>query len=256
LGKVVDERGNVVSDATVNLSASDNPNPMGEGSKYQRSTDADGLFSITGIHGIALNVEVSKEGYYQTAESRGTTSYVVKNNTDRPISTFENPAIFLLRKKGEAAELVHVPERPVRVPKDGSPVEIALETGQVVTAGHGDLRIECWTKDQEIDAQGNYSWHCRVSVPGGGLMKREGEYDFEAPTEGYQSQDDISPPDERWSPKAERQYFVKTADDHYARVNLRVRTGGEHFVVLEAYYNPKIDSRNLEYDPSKQASDR
>jgi hypothetical protein len=256
-GKVVDEHGNAVPDATVELTANNNPNPMEQGSRYQRFTDNHGLFSISGIHGIALNVKVSKEGYYQTAESRGGANYLLKSNTDRPVPTAENPAVFVLRKKGEAAELTHVTERPVKVPKNRVPVEISFETGQAVPAGQGDLRIECWTEDQKKDAQGNYPWRCRVSIPsGGGLIKRQGEFDFEAPIDGYQASDDITPPGERWSATAERQYFVKTVDGHFARVTLRVRTGGEHFVVIQSYLNPKPGSRNLEYDPTKPAATR
>ena len=255
-GKVVDERGDAIPRATVKLSANNNPNPIGQSSKYERSSDEHGLFSITGIHGIALSVEVMKEGYYQTTESRGVANYVLKNNSDRPTPTAESPAVFVLRKRGESVQLIHVTERPVKVPKNGAPVEVALESGQVVPAGRGDLRIECWTEDQKKDAQGDFLWRCRISVPGGGLMKRDGEFDFEAPAGGYQPHDDITPPVERWSAIAEQQYFVKMANGHFARVNLQIRTGGEHFVVIESYFNPMSGSRNLEYDPSKQAGER
>jgi len=262
-GKVVDERGNPVATAEVKFGANDNPNPMGKGSDHRTTTDANGSFSITGIRGVTLYVEVSKEGYYRAREVEGKRGsfdsfrYAGPRATDEPAPpSSESPAIFVLRKKGDAAELIRVTERPVKVPKNGAPVEIALESGQAVPAGQGDLRIECWTEDQKKDAQGNYPWRCRVSVPGGGLVKREGEYDFEAPADGYQPHDDIAPPEERWSAKAERQYFVKMADGHFARVNVRMRTGGEHFAVIESYFNPKPGSRNLEYDPRKQAAAR
>lgn len=262
-GKVVDHKGNPVAGVTVEWSANNNPNPYGSGTKGRTETDVEGMFSVTS-HGIGLYAKVSKDGYGQIptelrgqrGSSGGFSNAAKLGNTDSPMGTRSDPAIFVLRKKGEAAELIHVTERPVRVPKNGAPVEIALETGQAVPAGQGSLRIECLTEDQKKDAQGNYPWHCRVSVPGGGLMKREGEYDFEAPADGYQAYDDIAPPKERWSAKAERQYFVKMADGHFARVNLRMRTGGEHFVVIESYVNPKRGSRNLEYDPSKQAAAR
>ena len=260
-GKVIDHKGNPVGGATVEWSANNNPNPYGSGTKGRTESDADGMFSVTSF-GIGMYAKVSKDGYGQIptelrgqrGSSGGFSNAGKLGNTDSPMGTRSDPAIFILRKKGDAAELIHVTERPVKVPKNGAPVEIALETGQAVPAGQGDLRIECWTEDQKRDAQGNYPWRCRVSVPGSGLMKREGEYDFEAPADGYQPHDDITPPEERWSAKAERQYFVKMADGHFARVNLRMRTGGEHFVVIESYFNPKPGSRNLEYDPGKQAA--
>jgi hypothetical protein len=255
-GKVIDEKGNAVPGATVKFGANDNPNPMEQGSKYTVSANDRGLFSIRGIHGIALNVEVSKEGYYATPESRGGVNYVLKNNTDRPVPTSANPAVFVLRKKGDVVKLIYISERQIKVPKNGSPTEISLESGRAVPAGYGGLKIECWTEDEKKDAQGKYPWHCRVSVPGGGLLKREGNFNFQAPDADYPSYDDIGPPNERWSAMAERQYFVKTADGHFARVNLQMRTGGVHFVMIESYFNPTPGSQNLEYDPGKQASPR
>jgi len=114
------------------------------------------------------------------------------------------------------------------------------------------LRIECWAQDDKKDTQRRYSWHCHISVPRGGLAVREGEYNFEAPLDGYQEYDDIAPPAERWSGSAERQYFVKTASNHFARVNLRIHPGGEHFFVVGSYFNPQAGSRNLEFDPTKE----
>lgn len=262
-GKVIDHKGTPVGGATVEWSANNNPDPYGSGTKARTETNADGMFSLTSF-GIGLYANVSKDGYDkiptelrgQRGSSGGFSNAGKLGNTDSPMGTRSDPAVFVLRKKGEAAELIHVSERPVKVPKNGEPVEISLATGDAVPTGQGGLKVECWTEDQKRDAQGNYPWRCRVSVPGGGLVKREGEYDFEAPADGYEAHDDIVPPEERWSAKAERGYFVKMADGHFARVNLRMRTGGEHFIVIESYFNPKPGSRNLEYDPSKQASAR
>jgi hypothetical protein len=260
IGKVVDDNGFPVSDATAEWRANNNPNPYASGTNGQATTDSKGMFSVNS-HGISLFVRVSKRGYYEVptglegsrGSSGGFSNAEIRGNTDSPMGTESAPAVFVLRTKGEAVELIHVTERPVKVPKNGAPLEIALKNGQPVAPGQGDLRMECWTEDQKRDAQGNYPWRCRVSVPGGGLVIREGEFNFEAPAEGYQAQDDITPPDKRWSATAERSYFVKMADGHFARVNLRMRTGGEHFVVIESYLNPKPGSRNLEYDPGKQA---
>lgn len=251
-GKIVDERGVSVSGGKVHYSAADQY--FGDSSKYEGVSDENGLFFIRGINGADLYVNVAKDGYYGTIESGAAFGYGVPSGK-RPPSK-ENPAIFVLRKMGEAVPIVRVLERPVKVPKNGMPVEIALKTGRTVSTGQGEVRIECWTEDENKDAQGRYPWRCRVTAPGGGLVKREGEFSFEAPIEGYQPFDDIIPSTERWSSGAEREYFVKTADNHFARVSLRMRTGGEHFIVVESYFNPQSGSRNLEYDPTKQTSTR
>lgn len=248
-GKVIDEQGNAVGDVVVVLTA--NNRPDGKGTNYQRSTDDKGLFSITGIHGMSLHVEVSKEGYYQTVESRGGTIYGTRGTSDRSVPTEDSPTIFILRRKGESAQL-YVSERLIRMRKDGATVALSLETGKSVPAGQGHLLVECWTEDQEKDGQGHYSWRCRLSVPGGGLIKRVGEYDFLAPADGYQPHNDITPPKEKWSAEAEREYFVRTADNRYARIKLSLQTRGDHFLVIESHFNPQQGDRNLEYDSRKQ----
>jgi hypothetical protein len=56
----------------------------------------------------------------------------------------------------------------------------------------------------------------------------------------------MHPDEEKWSSIAERQYFIKTGHGHFARATLRMRTGGDHFAVVDSYFNPVRDSRNLE----------
>ena len=62
-GKVIDQHGMPVPNADIKFRANDNPYG-GKGSEYQRQTDSNGLFSISGIRGLTLGVEVSKTGYY------------------------------------------------------------------------------------------------------------------------------------------------------------------------------------------------
>lgn len=250
-GRVVDEKGNAVPNAAVVLIANDEP--YGKGAKYQRTTDSRGLFSITEIHGMSLYVEVSKDGYYQTAESRGSTIYAIRGRSDKAVPTLEKPAIFRLRKKGDAALLIYRSQL-LKLPKDGVPVVINLVTDEPVGAGRGHLEVQCWTESEKKDEKGHYPWRCRVSAPGGGLIGRVGEFDYIAPLDGYQPHDDVTSPADRWSAHAAHDYFVMTAGNRYARVKLELQTRGDHFIVIESYFNPKPGDRNLEYDPSKEAT--
>jgi hypothetical protein len=59
----------------------------------------------------------------------------------------------------------------------------------------------------------------------------------------------------QWSSQVEREYFVKLADNRYARLKLTAFAGARNFFVLESYLNPS-GSRNLEYDAGKQVSAR
>jgi len=217
-GKVVDEKGNSVAGATANMSVADKP--ITDGAKYTKTTDGNGLFSLTGLQGGAVSVNVTKEGYYSTVQSRGMIRFgKFRSNSDPQIPTASNPTVFVLRKMGEPVPLVKI-ENFVKVLRNGTPTEISLETGRPAAGGQGDLKVEAWTDDQIKDAQGHYNWKCRISVPGGGLIERKNDFDFEAPAYGYKPFDEIvmSQTAQRWNPKASRQYFVKLSDNHYARI--------------------------------------
>jgi hypothetical protein len=113
-----------------------------------------------------------------------------------------------------------------------------------------------WTKEEAKNAQGRYEWKCRISVPGGGLIERKEQFDFEAPMEGYRAADEIVMPQamEGWQKQARRDYFLKLVDNRYARISFTMRAGGDHFFTINSYLNPTPGSRNLEYDPSKAVS--
>jgi hypothetical protein len=121
--------------------------------------------------------------------------------------------------------------------------------------GQGDLQIESWIGDS---SQRRFDWRYRLSVPGGGLIERRGPFDFEAPTEGYQPNVDISVSAnaEKWSSDVSKSYFAKFPDGRYARVSINLYPGKRNFVVLESYLNPQPGSRNLEFDPAKQIKGR
>jgi hypothetical protein len=251
-GKVVDENGNPVVGATAKMSVADKP--ITDGAKYTRITDSDGLFSLTGLHGGAVSVNVVKDGYYSSEQSRGMIRFgKFRSNSDPQIPTVSSPTIFMLRKMGESVPLV-VKGVNKSIRKNGTPIEINLETGRTVAAGQGHLRVEAWTKDQKKDDRGHYDWKVRISAPSGGLVERKDNFDFEAPSEGYQPFDEITMPQnaERWNPQASRQYFVKLDNNLYACIQFEMVAGGDHFFSVTSYLNPTPGSRNLEYDPAKR----
>lgn len=257
VGKVVDQSGTPIPGAAIEWSANNNPDPYKPGTKGTSMTDANGMFVVKS-HGIGVYVKASKQGFEtffsdvrkKIQGSDGGFRHGGRlGNTDLPMGTETNPSILVLRKMGETVPLVHITERAMRTPKNGSPVQVNLETRQ--TRSKGDLKVQCWTNDQSKNAQGHYDWKCVLTVPGGGLIERNERFAFEAPAEGYQESVELIPPTEKWASNIERQYFVKLSDNRYARINFRMRTGGEHFFVIESFLNPTPGSRNLEYDPAK-----
>jgi len=254
-GKVVDEKGIPISEANVHVSMHDH---LLEGySKKELLSDKDGLFTVSG-HGLGLGVMVSKGGYYHLKESDGTFGYAEGAGTGAPHPDPSNPAIFVLRKMGTAAPLVRV-KGDFRIPKNGTPVLVDLGTGRATGGSNQAIKVECWTNDQKVTNPNlniPYDWRCQLTVPGGGVVKREGQFDFVAPEGGYQPVDEIDMPASlgtKWRSQVTRDYFVKLGNGEFARLNFMMTAGGDHFFSITSYLNPS-GSKNLEYDPAKQAN--
>lgn len=259
-GLVVDQEGNPVPGASVNYSVSNKLTDTGIGNtRGETASDPAGRFEIR-AHGMGITVRVSKEGYYQIRGDDPRSSVRGFYNGDNPgksdnlIPPSSAPAVFALRKMGNAVPLVQLPRRSVMVAKDGTPTEISITTGKITPSGKGDLRVEAWTNDQTPNAKGHYDWRCRITVPDGGLTEAEGNFAFEAPEDGYtQSIEFGEKADQpRWLGDAERQYFVRLPDGRHARIKLRMIAAGEHFFVIESALNPEPGNRNLEAAPENK----
>jgi hypothetical protein len=254
-GKVVDEKGTPIPGANVSLSFDDT---LAETkSKQSAFTDDAGLFSASG-HGLAIVVQVSKNGYYRLKKSDGVFGYSQAAGRVDAHPDSSNPAIFVLRKMGSSVPLIHL-KRFFRISENGDPVEVSLYTGKTVSNGLSDLKVEVWAnvEGQKVNSNQPYDWHCRLSVPGGGLSQRAGEFDFEAPSDGYINSDEISMPVSAgaiWRSKATREYFLHLGDDRYARVQIQVIAGGDHFFAIDSFLNPNSGDHNLEFDPAKEVS--
>lgn len=248
----MDQNTDPVVGATVTMKAVDNPSERS--SAYERRTDEQGLFSITGVRGAALSVFVSKEGYYVT-NSHGPFRYVSRAVDDPPLPTRDNPVVFTLFKRGEAEPLLHS-ESCIMLPSNGTPVQMSLRRSiwRKAPAPPWDIQLEYSMQNQNNEAPpSSYEWRLRISVPNGGLIKRTDALGFMAPMEGYQESDEIhmSVNAARWRPTATREYFVRLASGAYGRFSLRINTGNENYVLVESFINPS-GSQNLEYDPQKK----
>ena len=255
-GQVVDEKTNPIRDAVIKVEANNNPNPMGKGASYELKSGPDGLFSITGIRGIALSIDVSKGGYYATKQSSGLVSYVVKGHSDIPVPTSEKPAIFVLKKKGVAAALIRA-DGGINMPKNGNPIWINLKNAKATTSELGDIEVECWVHDEGVNTAvyNRYGWECKIIVPGGGIIERTDTLNFSAPSDGYQAFDEINMPKtaHSWKPQMTKDYFLKMHDGCYARLQIRIVTGANNFLRIISYLNPQPGSKNLEYDMGAQS---
>jgi hypothetical protein len=247
-GKVIDQNGAPIVDATVNYTALDRFDESG--TQYQGRSDNYGQFTISSIRGAVLSVGVRKEGYYPILNrSNGSFAYgIASDSTRRAPPTREDPAVFVLQKHGLAESLIKVASGQIDIPRDGQERRVDLATGKT---GRGDFQIESWIGDTN---QRRYDWRYRLSVVGGGLIERTGQFDFEAPMEGYLPAFELNMPSgaEPWHSRLTKEYFASLPDGRYARFSIRFYPGSRNFVVLESYLNPKPGDRNLEFDPNKQ----
>lgn len=257
-GRAVDQFGEPIAGARVDYTAVDKF--WQPGSNYTGVTDEAGGFSINGINGAYLPVGVWKDGYDGIkGQSFGSFAFGKGRDqqVDRVTPTKDDPAVFILRKKAETEPLIVVSSRQYKVPKDGAPFDIDLKTGKPAGVGTGDLRVERWANDQEKDAAGRFDWRCRLSVPGGGLIERNPELDFEAPEDGYRESVEVNMPqslNEKWQYTKQAEYFLKLKDGSFARAALTMYAGHNNFLVLESYLNPQAGSRKLEYDKKKEVA--
>jgi len=246
-GRVIDQNGDPVVNATIYYTALDKFDQSG--SKYQGESNANGDFSISGIRGAALNVGVRKDGYYPILDrSNASFAYGIgPDSTRKGPPTANEPAVFVLQKRGISEPLIRAEGGQIDVPRTGEPLTIDLATGR---PGRGDLRIETWVGDS---SQRRFDWRYRLSVPGGGLAERKGQFDFEAPSVGYQPFVEVNMPasSEQWSSDVPKQYFAILPSGKYARFSIEFYAGDRNFIVFESYLNPKPGSRNLEFDPQK-----
>ncbi len=264
-GKVVDEKNRLLEGTTIQIKWADS---RGELVQTNVVSKADGKFSVTGLGGkaIALTIHVEKEGYYPVITGPRDMNFPVKSSQRtyfhygeghsgyyRFIADPKNPVVFWLRKMGELANLVLL-EKSCKVPKDGTPVEISLLTGKIMSAGQGHLKVECKILSGEVGIDPEYpgvkgfDWKCKVSVPGGGLVETNEEFPFEAPADGYRSTDEIdmlTSLGRGWHNSIEKQYFLKLKDGNYARVQFTMVPHGDCFFSITSYLNP-FKSRNLE----------
>jgi hypothetical protein len=254
-GKVVNEKGNPINGAKIVMYAADNP--YMPGSKYERTSDAGGLFSINGIHGIGLSVDVSKEGYYRLPQSVGNFGYAVQGGDEKPPHPDpKDPAVFILKQRGKSESLIVI-KNDVKLNPDGTPLPMDLRTGKTYGLPNPDIQVSCRMQDRNRPANSpHYDWRFAISVRGGGIQIRKGdEFNFTAPESGYNPIDEISMSASAgdWNSVVTREYYLKLADGSYARMNVTMHVGGDNVFSIKSYLNPIPGHTNLEFDPSQQS---
>jgi len=245
-GKVVDENTNPVAGANITFGWSELPTEAGA-RQATTISDTEGLFSLLGKRGPALDVWIGKKGYYASHHGQWGFSYMgaMAGFKSDPL----NPVIFQLRKKGGGSALIMTDypgfSKIAQLHHDGTPIELDLFNGTQAPVGNGQLRLEFWRAITNQNAN-VFDWECRLSVPGGGLVETPEEFAFQAPESGYQSPIviDMLTTNENWRGEIRSQYYMQLSGGKYGRVNFYFSSFNGVFTVRSAI-NP-TGSRNLE----------
>jgi hypothetical protein len=251
-GKVIDQFGAPVPEAEIELHwttvVGASPDP-----KKTIASGTDGLFSVTGIQGKRLAVDISKDGYLSPSKSHQSFEYSDFTDNLFHVPDSSSPVVFRLQKLvGSEPMYKFLPYGDISVA--GAPLVLNLENGKIGTQGDlawsvtvGPGRGDFDTADFTVIVQG---------LNGAEFKQSDEEFLFYAPESGYQSSLVLAVktnnPDYHRSQTL--RMYVKTRSGKYAaaeiEVTLRRKLNVAKFSAI-IYYNPS-GSRNLEFDQDKQ----
>ena len=207
-GRVVDQSNNPVVGANIQFSWTETPMEVleeGPGETKTTESDIEGLFALHGARGPNLDVRVSKQGYYTSRKDTWGFSYDRGRFSPDPL----NPVVFHLRKKGDGAELITSengmkPDVWVRVPTDNSTVKVDFSQKQATATGQLEIR------QNKPPWRTATNWSFSLSIPGGGLIENQDEFQFEAPEGNYQStvESVFMKSDTNWITHVTKQFYI------------------------------------------------
>lgn len=264
-GKVIDQNGTPVKDATIEASVDvAPPTEKNHSRKLHTLTDAAGQFSFEGLRGISIYVKTSKKDYYRVFEE-------ASNRNGKPVSDdgfsfgFDNgrgihqpdktnPVVFMLYKGEPSVALVHRPEGDWVIQNNGQPRKITLERQK--PKGPHYIEVQCWSDQTKKDHENQHTWRMKISIPNGGMAPRSGRLDFVAPLGGYVPSFEYEMPASlvglKWQRSMNFSFFVRFNDGIHARFDAEMMAGYDPpRMVFESQLNPESGSRNLTADPDK-----
>jgi hypothetical protein len=247
-GRVVDQHSEPVVDARVSLVWSG----LGETPERKLLSGHDGIFTLTGVNGKGLSVQVGKDGYRGAASSTNRSfEYSAFFEPHYHVPDKDNPVIFRLWKL-EDAEPMYFWNKLKKLTVDGQKVWFDTKTGNF--GASGDVAFS--TKRGATYAPRQFDWSLLIEAsPGGGIALSSEELMFEAPKGGYEPSwtQDIGGKDASYTISKGVNFYLKTPDGKYAAIKAEIghMTIPEGEVNLSAYVNPS-GSRNLQYDAKKR----
>ena len=247
-GKVLDQNGQPVADATVRMSWT-NISKNGS-SQIETRSDSHGNFALENQHGRSLLVNVTKTGFYN-AQRQNQDSFDFAAFWEKTYyqPNAKAPVIFHLRKQGVLGNLL-TGELKKRVPPDGSPTDISLSQNQEDSWAR--LAVKAWTNTEEYPPR-LFDWRMELRVPGGDIQPCNDEFPFLAPEGKYSPAIEVNMPRtvENWKRVVDQKYYIRYTNPlRYGLIQFRIN-GASQNVSIAYWIIPTPGDRNLEFDPAK-----
>jgi hypothetical protein len=253
-GKVVDQFGAPLAGVSVTGSVIYNSSAGSGVQEKHTTTDAQGLFSFTGMKGRTFDYHLEKVGYETMPEGDAFDYTELVPEATRHHPDPKNPVVLKMWKLQGAEPLIFFENRELRVPVDGTSLRIDLTTGKRVETG-GDLIV---TLRHSMAEHGQwlqrYPWQAEIAASGG-VVETTSRLMYLAPESGYVPTLTLGEKGDEpeYRGQFDKQLYVKTAGGHFARLKMHVSTQTNpdrpSYVTLSWWLNPKPGSRNLEYAP-------
>jgi hypothetical protein len=215
-GRVVDQFGAPVNEATVNLEWT----VIGGTSKQSIKTAFDGGFSLQGARGKLLGVNIVKIGYIHTRDSIKSFEYAAFFQDNFHVPDPAHPVVFRLQKLVDGEPYYEYPIYG-NFPANGEFVRLNIADGKLGQSGELAIGVRL-----EGSSERGPSYVVTVEArDGAGILATKDEFPFLAPETGYQNrlvvrQDPATPNYER---SAVLKLFLTLPGGRYAYVGVTVQ---------------------------------
>ncbi|MFL6515978.1 MAG: carboxypeptidase-like regulatory domain-containing protein, partial [Chthoniobacterales bacterium] len=248
-GRVVDENGRTVSDATVRYGWND----VAGSHEQHTATNGAGVFAIDGLRGKILSVDVSKPGYHSSRSDRHSFEFAAFFEPDYYKADAQRPITFHLTRKLSPQPLVarHISQAVAY--DEATYYEIA--TGKLLRQPPDSPSLKFMFHRAPTQSGEPYNWNMSVEGMMTSLQTMHDEFGQTAPETGYESSwHHSSNLAERSDRTLQAKLYFRTADRRYGRIdvslaNPNVRELGVR-LTLTSFLNSTEGNRNLEYDQS------
>ena len=248
-GKVVDENGQPLAGATVQVILYDDPTGGYSGlepTKIKTRSDAKGNFSILEKFAAGISVNASLSGYtaYYDPKTRENRSRFLMAYSDKRFdqkikySTKAEPTVLILQNRDKLSDLIHIKETRQVISSKGSILNLLLEK-----KGHKiDMNLRCMSSAPNPFKYEKYDWEAEIGIKGGRIQEIKDTASQVAPEGGYVQAFQLKMPVKKtkWSrdsPSNRRDFWIKLDGGSYARAQIKFVTGRKHLVYVQAWIN-------------------